>query len=99
MSRFEFIQPVRLKDGTEIIGPIEADFARLPTVAVTAGGRTVRIRGSSFGRAVGGDPPSMEMLEEWVNDSVCATPMGDTVEPDGYGPDSCPSWLLLLGMI
>lgn len=40
------------------------------------------------------DPPTMGELEEWVSDSVCETPDGDTVEPDH--PDS---WLSILGMI
>lgn len=40
------------------------------------------------------DVPSMDEIEEWVCDSVCETPDGDTVEPDH--PDS---WLRLLGLI
>ena len=40
------------------------------------------------------ETPSMEQLQEWVFDSVCETPDGDTVEPDH--PDS---WLSLLGLI
>lgn len=43
--------------------------------------------------------PSMSELEEWTCDSVCETPSGDQVEPDGHGPDGAPSWLLLLGLI
>lgn len=45
------------------------------------------------------DLPSMDELGEWVVDSVCETPSGDTVEPDGHGPDGAPSWLLALGLI
>lgn len=40
------------------------------------------------------DPPTMGQLEEWVSDSVCETPDGDTVEPDH--PDS---WLSILGLV
>lgn len=40
------------------------------------------------------DTPSMDELREWVHDSVCETPDGDTVEPDH--PDS---WLSLLRLI
>lgn len=43
--------------------------------------------------------PSMEQLGEWVNDGVCESLTGDTVEPDGWGPDGAPSWLLALRMI
>ena len=46
------------------------------------------------------DPcPSFEQLKAAVFDSVCPSITGDTVEPDGYGPDGAPSWLLLLGAI
>lgn len=43
--------------------------------------------------------PSMEELEEWGSDSLCDTPTGHTVEPDGTGPDGVPSWLRCLGLI
>jgi hypothetical protein len=38
--------------------------------------------------------PSTSEIENWVFDSVCDTPEGDTVEPDH--PDS---WLSILGLI
>ena len=38
--------------------------------------------------------PSMEILQEWIIDSVCETPDGDMVEHDH--PDS---WFMLLGLI
>jgi hypothetical protein len=40
------------------------------------------------------DVPELELLEEWVNDSICETPDGECVEPDH--PDS---WLVLLKLI
>ena len=43
--------------------------------------------------------PSLSELEEWLTDSVCETPTGHIVEPDGVGPDGVPSWLRCLGMI
>lgn len=43
--------------------------------------------------------PSLEDIENWITDSVCPTPTGDEVEPDGVGPDGAPSWLLALGLI
>ena len=49
---------------------------------------TVTWRGKEY------QPPSMGDLEAWVNDSVCETPDGETVEPDH--PDS---WLSILGII
>jgi hypothetical protein len=43
--------------------------------------------------------PTMKQLELWTYDSICETPTGDRVEPDGTGPDGTPSWLMALGMI
>ena len=43
--------------------------------------------------------PSMATLERWSNDSMCETPTGHQVEPDGVGPDGVPSWLILCGLI
>ena len=49
---------------------------------------TIKWRGEEY------EIPGMAELEQWVYDSVCETPDGDTVEPDH--PDS---WLSLLGLI
>jgi len=43
--------------------------------------------------------PSFARLEKMVDDGVATTPTGKRVEPDGYGPDKSPSWLLILGYI
>lgn len=43
--------------------------------------------------------PSMSTLERWGFDGVCKTPTGKRVEPDGYGSDESPSWLLVFGLI
>jgi len=43
--------------------------------------------------------PSMSSLERWSYDSVCKTPTGKRVEPDGHGCDGSPSWLLVFGLI
>jgi len=43
--------------------------------------------------------PSIRLLEKWSNDGIAMTPTGKRVEPDGYGPDESPSWMLVLGMI
>lgn len=45
------------------------------------------------------DIPTMDEMEEWAHDSVCETPTGHTVEPDGEGPDGVPSWLRIFGLI
>ncbi len=43
--------------------------------------------------------PSMNELEEAVNDGVCESVAGERVEPDGWDQYGSPSWLLALGMI
>ena len=43
--------------------------------------------------------PTMDEVAQWVSDSVCSTPTGHDVEPDGEGPDGVPSWLRVLGLV
>ena len=43
--------------------------------------------------------PSLSSLERWVSDGVAQSVSGHRVEPDGYGPDGSPSWLLALRLI
>ena len=50
-------------------------------------------KGASF------EVPDIEVIEEWVYDSVCESLTGHIVEHDGYAPDGSPSWLLVLGLI
>ena len=43
--------------------------------------------------------PSMRTLMKNEFNSVAKSVTGKRVEPDGYGPDGSPSWLLVLGLI
>jgi hypothetical protein len=43
--------------------------------------------------------PDFEELEYWSYDGISESVNGDSVEPDGYGPDGAPSWLIVYGMI
>lgn len=43
-------------------------------------------------------PPGQRTLEKY-SDCIAKTPTGHKTEPDGYGPDGSPSWLLALGLI
>jgi hypothetical protein len=43
--------------------------------------------------------PSLRQLQKWSDDGWCMTPTGYKVEPDGYGPDDSPSWMVALGYI
>ena len=44
-------------------------------------------------------PPSMNKLEAWSFDCVARSVTGKRCEPDGFGCDNSPSWLLVLGYI
>jgi len=44
-------------------------------------------------------PPGMKTLEKYSNDAIAKTPTGFKTEPDGYGEDNSPSWLLVMGLI
>ena len=43
--------------------------------------------------------PSVRSLEKWSDDGICDSVFGARVEPDGYGPQGEPSWLLAIGLI
>jgi hypothetical protein len=43
--------------------------------------------------------PGMKTLEKYSWDGIAQTVTGKRTEPDGYGDDGSPSWLLVLGMI
>jgi hypothetical protein len=44
-------------------------------------------------------PPSMRQLEKWSDEGMAKSVTGARVEPDGTGPDSSPSWLLVYGVV
>ena len=43
--------------------------------------------------------PSTSTMRKWISDGIAKTPTGKRTEPDGYGDDGSPSWLLALGLI
>jgi len=43
--------------------------------------------------------PSINTLNKWSMDGVAKTLTGQRTEPDGYGIDGSPSWLLAIGVI
>jgi hypothetical protein len=66
---------------------------------VEQGGVTIKASARKYPGYFGGKVPSMRTLEGYVYDSICKSVTGKTCEPDGYGSDGSPSWLLALGMI
>ena len=104
MKTASLLRPVKLKDGREF--PQGARFAiafdKTPKgspllVATLESDSTVSfrtLRPSIFFRA-----PSLRTMEKWMDSGIARTVTGNKTEPDGYGPDGAPSWLLALGMI
>ncbi len=45
------------------------------------------------------EEPTIDELEEWLNDGGCFTPDGCWVEPDGICEHGEESWLLIMGLI
>lgn len=43
--------------------------------------------------------PSLRTMENWSNDGIARTVTGERTEPDGFGSNNAPSWMLALGLI
>jgi hypothetical protein len=102
-TNLETVIPVKLKDGTVIPegSTISVQWSEFPAGVnlVTWNGRELKLSGRSIGKALAGELPTNDDMEDWVCDSICDTPTGHSVEPDGWGPDGVPSWLMLAGVI
>lgn len=44
-------------------------------------------------------PPGLARLEKMSDDAVATTPSGKRVEPDAWGSDGSPSWMLVMGVL
>jgi len=44
-------------------------------------------------------PPTMKTLQKYSWDGIAKTVTGKKTEPDGYGPDGSPSWMLVMEII
>ena len=97
---------VRLKSGDVIPTGEEVkitftNYGRILEVESSSLGRTVKIPTTSgyryFSKFI--NPPSVGTMEKWVSDGIAKTVTGHRTEPDGFGPDGSPSWLLVIGVI
>ena len=87
---------IKLKSGAILSAGLPVEFDQdNPSICLVHDGDAIRrVRVSSaFER------PTMEDLEEQINDGVCSSVGGNSVEPDGWDFEGTPSWLLVLGMI
>ena len=89
---------IKLKDGSTLAKGLKVSFIEgmdsRCMVHSPDHAEPLRVRITSAFKA-----PSMATLERWGMDSVCKTPTGKRVEPDGHGPDGSPSWLLVFSLI
>ena len=64
--------------------------------------RTYKIKTISLPKYIGRPftkAPGLSALERMAEDGVAKSVTGKRVEPDGFGADGSPSWLLVLGYI
>lgn len=62
-------------------------------------GKTIKEAEEYFPGCFEVEPPSDDQIAAWMCDSICETPCGCQVEPDGHCEHGAPSWLLILGLI
>jgi len=83
--------------------PVHIDFSeKTPTrIYVTIGDEVYQTRlGLAFPRFTGiTKPPGFKTMEKWSNDGIAKTVTGEKTEPDGYGTNGAPSWMLVLEII
>jgi hypothetical protein len=109
MKTCSLLKPIRLKDGRtypqgerfaltfaktdgKLVG-YESPYL-IATLASDPAVSFKSKRFQSFFRA-----PSVATMEKWMDSGIARTVSGDKTEPDGYGPDGAPSWLLAMGLI
>ena len=89
---------IKLKDGTTLQSGLPVSFIegkdRICQVHSPAHAAPVLVRITSAFKV-----PSVSTLERYSFDGVCKTPTGQRTEPDGYGIDGSPSWLLVMSLI
>ena len=98
------IAELKLKDGTLYAPGTDATFRwerNAPgTTLVTIQGREIRLSTSRLYKYFKvAQPPTMALLKRWMAQGVAKSVLGHRVEPDGWDPESSPSWMLVLGLI
>jgi hypothetical protein len=84
--------------------PVHIDFCEIrPGRIYVTVGETVYQTGlanKGYERFTGiGKVPGLRTLEKYSNDGIAKTVTGEKTEPDGFGSDGSPSWMLVVGII
>jgi hypothetical protein len=93
-------QDIKLKSGRILMAgeKLSIEFAEGKAAATYGGenfGISIRVVIKSFNLKA----PSIRTMEKWSEDGIARTIFGAKTEPDGYGPNGEPSWLLALNLI
>lgn len=102
---FKFKKDVKLKSGVVLPKGAEAqvkyNHSVIAEVTVEGVEKPVRISVEGLTQLLEGYPkmPPISRLEKMSNDGIATTPTGKRTEPDGYGDDGSPSWMLVAGVI
>lgn len=104
-KKYTISKPIKWKDGsvTEAGESVEVSYKRgnHTTAFLMLDGTPKGVRITNLSMYLKGYPkmPGMAALEKMSDAAVVPTPSGYKVEPDGYGPDGSPSWMLVAGVI
>jgi hypothetical protein len=104
MIKGNAIREIRFRDGHiirkgDFLSLTWPDARNLPwQVDVTHGVRTLKSRARTALAWIGLEITT-EQLSEAMNDGVCETPSGNSVEPDGIDHEGNPSWLMIHGIL
>lgn len=96
---------LKWKDGsvTPINTRVHIDFSNKlhGRIFVTIGDKVYKTRVDTASKRFTGitNPPQIWTMEKWSNDGIAKTVTGMKTEPDGFGLDGSPSWLLVIGVI
>lgn len=62
---------------------------------------SVRCRSLNWNKyfKLNGKMPTERTLYKWMEDGICKSLGGNSVEPDGWSMDNTPSWFLAMGLI
>ena len=103
--KHSFIKDVKTKQGENFKAGTEIDKIEYDKYGLKAilhvNGLSISVSSKNLYKYVSGfkKPPSMRALEKMASDGIARSITGKKVEPDGFGPDGSPSWLIALGLV
>jgi hypothetical protein len=97
---------LKWKDGSVTAAgtPVHIDFCEIRPgrIYVTDGDRVYQtgLANRGYERFTGiGKTPGLRTLEKYSSNGIAKTVTGEKTEPDGFGSNGAPSWMLVVGII